>query len=64
MESVDRLTLTVQETAKILGLSRGTAFEQARQGILPGLLPRVGRRQLVSKALLERYLNGAWPVTQ
>lgn len=60
----ERLTLTIEETARILGISRGTAFEQARQGVLPGLLPRVGRRFLVSKRLLEEYLNGAWPTAR
>jgi len=51
----DRLTLTVGETAHLLGISRGLAYELARCGQLP--VVRMGRRLLVPKIALERMLN-------
>jgi len=50
-----RLTLTIEEAARLLGISRGLAYEMARCGKLP--VVRLGRRLLVSKAALERMLN-------
>jgi len=52
---IERLTLTVEEAARLLGISRGLAYEMARCGKLP--VVRLGRRLLVSKAALERMLN-------
>jgi len=52
---VERLTLTVGETAHLLGISRGLAYELARSGQLP--VVRMGRRLLVPKIALERMLN-------
>jgi excisionase family DNA binding protein len=52
---IERLTLTVGEAARLLGISRGLAYEMARCGKLPVI--RLGRRLLVSKAGLERMLN-------
>lgn len=40
-----RATITVEEAAEILGISRGTAYEAARSGQLPVL--SLGRRRLV-----------------
>ena len=51
-----RATLTVEEAAKLLGISRGSAYQAARNGQLPGTL-RVGRRILVSKAALHSALG-------
>ena len=53
----ERKTLTVVEAANILGISRNTAYELARQGGLPGAL-RLGRRILVSRQALEAFLEG------
>ena len=50
------LTYTVEEAAKLLGLSRGSAYAAAKRGELPGTL-RVGRRVLVSKAALHAALG-------
>ena len=50
----DRLTLTVEEAAHLLGISRGLAYELARSGRLP--VVRLGRRLLVPKVALERML--------
>ena len=51
---VDRLTLTVEEAASLLGIGRGLAYELARSGKLPAI--RLGRRLLVPRAALERML--------
>jgi excisionase family DNA binding protein len=52
------LTISVEDAAKLLGLSRGLAYEAARRGELPTI--RLGRRLLVPTArLLE--LVGAPP---
>lgn len=51
-----RLTYTVEEAARLLGVSRGTAYEAARRGELPTV--RLGRRLLVPRARLEDLLGG------
>lgn len=62
MENSGRLTLTVDETAKLLGLSRNSAY----QGILSGEIPhvRVGKRILVPRVALEKMLENAGKVGQ
>lgn len=52
----ERLTLTVEEAAELLGVSRGTAYEAARRGELP--VVRIGRRLLVPRARLAELLGG------
>lgn len=47
--------LTVEQTAKILGISRGLAFAAARTGQLPTI--RIGRRILVPRDQLRRLLD-------
>ncbi|MGH2904356.1 MAG: helix-turn-helix domain-containing protein [Solirubrobacteraceae bacterium] len=51
----DRATLTVEETAPILGVGRSTAYVLARSGELPTL--RLGRRFVVPVAALRRMLG-------
>ena len=51
----ERLCLSVPEAAKILGISRGLAYELARSGQLPAV--RLGRRLLISRTALERMLD-------
>lgn len=43
--ALDRLTLTVEETAAVLGISRAHAYESVRRGEIPHV--RMGRRILV-----------------
>ena len=50
-----RATLTVSEAAAVLGISRGLAYELARQEKLPVI--RLGRRIIVPRAALERLLE-------
>jgi len=52
-----KLTFTVEEARKLLGLSRGLAYEACRAGWLPCL--RVGRRLLISRKALECLLEQA-----
>lgn len=49
-----RQTMTIEEAAQALGISRGSAYEGARRGDIPTV--RVGRRLLVPRAALERLL--------
>lgn len=49
--------LSVEETAAILRISRGSAYEAVRQGQIPSL--QVGRRRLVPKEALMRMLSRA-----
>jgi excisionase family DNA binding protein len=49
------LTLSVEEAARLLGISRGLAYQMAARGELPIL--RAGRRMLVSRAGLERMAD-------
>ncbi len=52
----NRLTLTVEEAAEILGISRAFAYALVRKGELPSL--RLGRRLVVSRRALEQLLEG------
>ena len=61
-QSDDRLTLTVEQAGKMLGISRATAYQLANQGKLPAI--RLGRRLLISKAGLERMVNKAGDKSQ
>jgi len=49
-------TLTIRETAAILGIGRGLCYELARRGDIPVI--RLGRRVLVPEAALNAYLGG------
>lgn len=50
-----RLTLTVEEAAETLGVSRAFAYEAVRRGEIPSI--RIGRRILIPKVGLERLLG-------
>jgi len=54
---MDRRTMTVEEAAEALGISRSTAYECVRRGELRAL--RLGRRLVVPRGALEELLvNG------
>ena len=53
-----RLTVTVTEAARMLGIGRGTAYELAAEGKLPGAI-RFGKRIVVSRKALERALEAS-----
>ena len=52
----EKLTLTVDETAKILGIGRNSAYDAIARGEIP--VVKVGKRLLVPKAALQKLLNG------
>jgi excisionase family DNA binding protein len=51
----DRGTLTVEETAAVLGISRWSAYALARSGDIPTI--KLGRRVLVPTAKLRTMLG-------
>ncbi len=51
---MEKQTLTVEEAAKMLGISRNSAYEGVRSGEIPSI--KVGRRLLVPRTALERFL--------
>ena len=53
---IPRRTLTVEEAAHIIGISRGAAYEACQRGDLPSI--RIGRRIVVSVEALDRILAG------
>ena len=59
--SDDRLTWTITEVAKLLGISRATAYEAAHRGELP--VHVIGRRVLVPRIALLRLLERDTPPT-
>jgi excisionase family DNA binding protein len=50
-----RLTVTVEEAARILGIGRALAYEAVRMGQIKSV--RIGRRILVPLAPLKKMLN-------
>jgi excisionase family DNA binding protein len=57
MKDADRLTLSVDEAGKMLGLSRGLMYQAIRKGEIPSI--RIGRRILIPRAALHRMLKDA-----
>ena len=55
----ERLTYTLTEAARRLGISRALAYEAAHRGELP--VCRIGRRLLVPRAALVRLLEDGPP---
>lgn len=56
MSSTERPTLSVAETAELLGISRWLVQQAVRDGSLPSL--RVGRRILIPRVRLQAWLDG------
>jgi excisionase family DNA binding protein len=55
----ERLTYTLNEAARRLGISRALAYEAANRGELP--VCRIGRRVLIPRAALLRLLEDGPP---
>lgn len=47
------MVFSITETASLLGISRGLAYELARRGELPTM--QLGRRRVVPRSALARY---------
>jgi excisionase family DNA binding protein len=56
-ELASHSTLTVEEAAKVLRISRASAYAAANDRSLPTV--KIGRRLLVPRVALERMLAGA-----
>jgi excisionase family DNA binding protein len=52
---MERQTLTVEEAAQLLGISRSSAYEAVHRGELPTI--RIGRRYVVPRAAIARMLQ-------
>jgi excisionase family DNA binding protein len=52
---IERKTLTVEEAARALGISRNGAYNAARRGDLPAI--RIGKRFVVPKSAIEKLLG-------
>lgn len=59
MENNERLTMTIPEVAKALGISKALAYELARRDELPVKVLRLGKRILVPRIPFERALMDA-----
>ena len=56
----ERLTLTVEETAKLLGIGRQLAYDRVKTGEIPVI--KIGRRLLVPRSALEKLLADPKPL--
>ena len=55
-----RLTLTVNEAAKMLGISRGLAYEMVKMGKIPSV--HFGKRILIPRSALDKLLEEPKPL--
>ena len=53
----ERLTLSIPEAAKVLGISRGLAYDLARRDKLPVPVIKLGRRLVLSRRAVEALLG-------
>ncbi len=51
----EKLTLTVEETAKLLGIGRNLCYDRVKTGEIPVI--KIGRRLLVPRKALEKLLE-------
>jgi len=56
----ERATLTVAETAKIMGIGKQLAYQQVKNGRLPVI--KCGRRLLIPKAAFFKMLSSPEPI--
>jgi len=57
----ERLTLSVPEAAKVLGIGRNLCYDRVKTGEIPVI--RIGRRLLVPRRALEKLLEQGQVVT-
>lgn len=53
----ERLTYSIPEAARVLGLSENKVKQMVADGVLP-LVPFTGRRKLIPKRRLDQWVNG------
>ena len=59
MSTTEPLTLSIEDAAVVLGISRGLAYEAARRGELPTI--KFGHRLLVPRARLLELVGATVP---
>jgi predicted DNA-binding transcriptional regulator AlpA len=57
----ERATVTIPEFARRFGIARSTAYALAQRDALPVPVIRLGRRMVVSRAIMDRLLAGQPP---
>ena len=57
MMSTERMTFTVEEARRVLGIGRSSTYQAIKDGAIPSL--RIGRLVLVPRAAIERMLEQA-----
>ena len=56
----DKLTLSVEEAAKVLGIGRNLCYDRVKTGEIP--IIKIGRRLLVPRRALEKLLEQGQPL--
>jgi len=56
----ERVTFTVEETARLLGIGRQLAYNRVKTGEIPVI--KIGRRLLVPRSALEKLLADPKPL--
>lgn len=59
MENNERLTMTIPEVAKALGISRALAYDLAKRDELPVKVIRLGKRILVPRIPFEKVMTNS-----
>jgi len=55
---LEPLVYTVDQAARLLGISRSHAYDLIARGEFPVATRQLGRRRLIPRAALDRYLAG------
>ena len=56
-----RMTLTIEEAAKLLGIGRNLCYDRVKTGEIPVI--KIGRRLLVPRRALEKLLEQGQALT-
>ena len=56
----DKLTISVEEAAKLLGIGRNLCYDRVKTGEIPAI--KIGRRLLVPRKALEKLLEEPKPL--
>jgi excisionase family DNA binding protein len=57
---IKKLTISIEEAAKALGISRNLGYRLAATNELPGVLHLGQKRMMISKAIFDQYLQGTY----
>ena len=55
-----KLTLSVEEAAKVLGIGRNLCYDKVKTGEIPAI--KIGKRLLVPRRALEKLLEEPKPI--